>query len=356
MNQMVEVSTESVADLLRQVPFLSPLTAEQREALAAEATLRDYAPETYIIHEGAQGQSFYIVKSGRVLIYKWLHGEPVELTRYGPGAFFGEMALIEDTVRSASVRAETPVEVLEITRVGFKRLLSRNPDVAFAVMREMSERLRQTDHRLVEYLLNKNEELLEAQDKLRRSYESMLIALSNALDLRDTETEGHSVRVAKIAVRIGRELNLSEEALEALWHGAVLHDLGKIGVPDDILHKPGALTSEEWETMEQHPDWGAGIIEEVEFLADAVPVVLYHHEAWDGSGYPCGLRGEDIPLLARIFMIADTYDAITSYRPYQPSRSPEEALAIIREEAGRRFDPSIVAIFEKIFPEICDSI
>lgn len=355
-NQTNISSRESIAQLFEKVPFLSPLSYAKRLALAKEAELDQFAAGEHIMHEGDPGDSLYIIQEGTVLIYKLLRGEVFELARRSAGTFVGEMALIEDAVRSASVRADTDVRAVEITRDGFRRLLSRNPDVAFAVMREISRRLRQTDSNLIEYLLNKNKELRRTQRELRESYDATLIALSNALDLRDTETEGHSVRVAEIAVKIGRNMDVSEGQLAALWHGALLHDIGKIGIPDQILNKTGQLTPDEWQIMRQHPIWGAEIISSIDFLSDAVAVVRHHHEAWDGSGYPDGLSGEDIPRVARIFMVADTYDAVTSNRPYRRGRSPQVAWDIIEQESGRRFDPDVVEAFKNIFPDIRNSI
>nr|WP_290668884.1 HD domain-containing phosphohydrolase [Ardenticatena sp.] len=339
-------------DLFRHVPFLAPLNEEQRRALAAQSLLRHYAPGEMIIREGALGHSFFIIESGNVIVTKQIEGGEVEMGSYGPGAFFGEMALIQDAPRSASIRAETVVRAIEISREGFESVVMQNPAVILAVMRELSQRLRHTDQNMIEYLVHKNEALRQAQEEIKRSYDATLIALSSALDLRDTATEGHSIRVAKIALEIGKEVGLSDEDLEILWRGALLHDIGKIGVPDRILHKSGALTEREWKIMRQHTIWGAAILQHVPFLAPSIPVVKYHHENWDGSGYPEGLKGEEIPLIARIFMVADTYDAITSDRPYQRGRPPEEALRIIREQSGKRFDPAIVEAFERAFERV----
>lgn len=346
--------------LLRQVPFLEPLTPEQRATLASGAELHEYEPGSVIVREGSGGDSFFIIESGQVVVYKELDvrepqsndGEMVELARLTPGDFFGEIALLEDTPRSASVRTDTQVRVFEISRPSFKRLLGENLDVAFAVMQTLSRRLRETDQKMIEGLLRKNEELQLAHRRLEQSYDTTLITLSNALDLRDAITEGHSLRVAEIAVQIGQAMGLSERQLEALRRGGLLHDVGKIGVPDAILHKPGKLSPEEWEIMHRHPVWGAEILSHIDFLAEALPLVLHHHEAWDGSGYPDGLRGAEIPLLARIFAVADAYDAITNDRLYRKNHSPEEALAVIRGEAGRQFDPAIVAALERLFPTI----
>ncbi|MBC8248613.1 MAG: HD domain-containing protein [Anaerolineales bacterium] len=348
------VQSDGILKLLQRVPFLEPLTPQQRAALASEAVLHEYEPGTDIVHEGSGGHGCFIIESGQVVVYKELNGEEVELACLDPGDFFfGEIALLEDTPRSASVRAATSVRVLEISRSSFRQLLNENPAVAFAVMQTLSRRLRETDQRMIDDLLRKNEELRLAHRRLEESYDTTLIALSDALDLRDTATEGHSARVAEIAVQIGQAMGLSERQLEALRLGGLLHDVGKIGIPDAILRKPGKLNHEEWETMRQHSIWGAKILDHIDFLAEALPLVRHHHEAWADSGYPDGLSGAEIPLLARIFAVADAYDAITSDRPYRKARSPEEALAIIREETGRQFDPAVVAAFEEVFRTVC---
>jgi len=344
---------DSILEVLRQVPFLEPLTPQQRATLASEAVLHKYEPGAHIVREGSHGDSFFIIiESGQVVVYKELDGEVIELARLAPGDFFGEIALLANTPRSASVRADTQVRVLEISRPAFKRLLSENFGIAFAMMQELSKRLGDTDQKMIEGLIRKNEELQLAHRRLEQSYDTPLLTLSIALDLRDTATEGHSLRVAEIAGLIGQMMGLVEHQLEVLRRGGLLHDVGKIGIPDAILRKPDKLSSEEWEIMYRHPVWGAEILSHIAFLAEALPLVRHHHEAWDGSGYPDGLRGAAIPLLARIFAIADAYDAITSDRPYRQARSPEEALAVIREEAGRQLDPAVVAVFERIFPTI----
>jgi putative nucleotidyltransferase with HDIG domain len=185
-------------------------------------------------------------------------------------------------------------------------------------------------------------QLEAAYAELEITYDRTLTALMSALDARDRETEGHSTRVSKLAWMLGEELGLTIQPLKALERGALLHDIGKIGISDDILHKSGALTEDEWRIMRIHPDIGARIVEGIPFLQDTLPVIRYHHERWDGSGYPSGLKGEEIPLYARIFAVADVFDALTSSRTYRNKSSPEEALEYMREQAGCLFDPVIV--------------
>jgi putative two-component system response regulator len=182
-----------------------------------------------------------------------------------------------------------------------------------------------------------------------RQIESLLAdairALATAIDARDDYTGGHVERVARYAAATGRELGLEGEELRALWVGALLHDVGKIGISDAILRKPGALTDEEYTEMKRHPEVGARVMESSSFLRPGLPAVLHHQERWDGSGYPYGLRGEEISLQGRIVAVVDTYDAIVTSRPYRDAGSNEQALAEIRACVGSQFDPRVVEAF-----------
>ncbi|HET6229728.1 MAG TPA: HD domain-containing phosphohydrolase [Longimicrobiaceae bacterium] len=192
-----------------------------------------------------------------------------------------------------------------------------------------------------------------------RQIESLLVealhALASAIEMRDDYTGGHVERVARYAVATGREMGLSGEELRHLWVGALLHDVGKIGVPDGILKKASALTPEEYEVMKQHPEIGAGIMARSSFLRPGIPAVLHHQEKWDGSGYPAGLKGDEIALEGRIVSVVDTFDAISSSRPYRESRPAEAAYDELRRCAGTQFDPAVVEAFiraaQKGFPE-----
>ena len=186
------------------------------------------------------------------------------------------------------------------------------------------------------------EQIEAAYQELQATYDQTLYALMSALDARDRETEGHSMRVSRLACLMGEKIGLTSDQLKALERGALLHDIGKIGISDTILHKPGKLTDDEWKVMRTHPDIGARIVERIPFLQECMPVVRYHHERWDGTGYPVGLKEEDIPLFARIFAVADVFDALTSKRSYRKRSTPDEALAYLREQANLLFDSRIV--------------
>ena len=188
----------------------------------------------------------------------------------------------------------------------------------------------------------------EALDSVEDAYRSTLKALAHALETRDAETHGHSERVVTFSLRLGRELGLSGEQLKALEFGSLLHDIGKIGVPDAILRKPAKLTEAEWVKMREHPRHGQQILRGIKFLEGAARVVGQHHEKWDGSGYPLGLQREEIDLNARIFAVADAFDAMTSDRVYRAGKPYEAAAAELEAWAGKQFDPQVVEAFHRV--------
>jgi putative nucleotidyltransferase with HDIG domain len=184
--------------------------------------------------------------------------------------------------------------------------------------------------------------------ELRQAYDATIEGWSRALDMRDKETEGHTRRVTEMTLRLARALGLGDDELVHVRRGGLLHDIGKMGVPDGILLKPGPLTDEEWTIMRQHPVYAYEMLAPIAFLRPALDIPHSHHEKWDGSGYPRGLKGEAIPLAARIFAVADVWDALGSDRPYRPAWPADRVREYIRGEAGRHFDPHIVAAFLKL--------
>jgi HD-GYP domain-containing protein (c-di-GMP phosphodiesterase class II) len=187
--------------------------------------------------------------------------------------------------------------------------------------------------------------------ELEVSYDATLEALTMALDLRDRETEGHSRRVVEYTARLARQIGLDKDTIDEFRRGALIHDVGKIGVPDAVLHKPGPLDPDERKIIEKHPQAGYEMLLGIPYLTDEIKIVLAHQEKWDGTGYPLGLKGEAIPLGARLFMIADTFDALTSDRPYRKGKPYEVAREIIAAESGRQFDPQAVEAFLAVPPE-----
>ncbi len=186
------------------------------------------------------------------------------------------------------------------------------------------------------------EQLQRSNQELLKAYDETLVGWVGFLDLRDEETEGHTMRVMDTTMKICQEFNFSSDEMVNIRRGVLLHDIGKVGVPDAILNKPGPLTDEEWVIMKKHPVLAHQMLSSVSYLQPALDIPYCHHEWWDGTGYPRGLKGEEIPLAARIFMIEDVFDALTSDRPYRKAWSVDKTVAYIREQSGTHFDPNIV--------------
>ena len=236
---------------------------------------------------------------------------------------------------------------LRQVEAGVKRALEHN---------QLLVAKRQHEDRLEELVEQRTVELDQALDSLEDAYRSTLRALTAALETRDAETFGHSERVVTYSLRLGREHGLNREQLKALEFGALLHDIGKIGVPDAILRKPAKLTEEEWVRMREHPLHGQQILRGIAFLEGAARVVAQHHEKWDGSGYPLGLRGEEIDVCARIFAVVDAFDAMTSDRVYRKGRPYAAAAQELDQWAGRQFDSEVVAAFHRVPPSDWDEL
>jgi putative nucleotidyltransferase with HDIG domain len=195
------------------------------------------------------------------------------------------------------------------------------------------------------------ENLQHANMDLNLAYDATIEGWSRAMDLRDHETEGHTLRVTDLTMDLARAMRISESQLTAIRHGALLHDIGKMGVPDAILLKEGNLTDEEWLVMRKHPELARNMLMPITYLNDALSIPYCHHEKWDGTGYPQGLKGDQIPLVARIFAVVDVWDALTNDRTYRKKWSKQKARQYIKEQSGKHFDPQVVDIFLKHIEE-----
>ncbi len=272
--------------------------------------------------------------------------------------------LSPDTVVIMISGVQTVESAIEALRAGAFDYVMKPFDlhhVEAAVSRALEHHFLRVEKRryetyLEEMVAQRTEELNGALRSLGDAYRTTLKALTAALETRDSETHGHSERVVNFSLRLGRELGLGGEEMRSLEFGSLLHDIGKIGVPDAILRKPAKLTDDEWVRMREHPLHGQKILRGIEFLAGASRVVGQHHEKWDGTGYPLGLRGEGIDLNARIFAVADAFDAITSDRVYRAGRGYDAALAELEAYAGRQFDPRVVEAFRRVPPAEWDEI
>ena len=200
-------------------------------------------------------------------------------------------------------------------------------------------------------LLDERAHIEQAHLQLLSAYDATIEGWSRAMDLRDKETEGHTQRVTVLSDKLAQLAGISEDNLIHTRRGALLHDIGKLGVPDAILLKTGALTDEEWSIMRRHPQYAYDMIYPIEYLRPALDIPYCHHEKWDGSGYPRGLKGEEIPLAARVFAIIDVWDALTSDRPYRPAWDKQKTLKHINSESSKHFDPEIVKLFNKLIDQ-----
>jgi ribonuclease P protein subunit RPR2 len=251
-----------------------------------------------------------------------------------------------DRIREANPTTDHLEAELERARVRLAELeaeLARHEDQA-------AVRARQLERYAADLRETFKEERARSQE-LKRSYRATVRALANAVEARDAYTGKHAERVAAYGLELGRVAGLQLADAPEIEFGFLLHDVGKVAVADAILFKDGRLTAEEFALMRRHPVVGWEILREIDFLGDAKLVVRHHHERWDGAGYPDGLAGEDIPLSARVFSVADTLDALTTDRPYRPACSYAEAREVIRAEAGTQFDPAVIEAFEQVSDE-----
>ena len=194
------------------------------------------------------------------------------------------------------------------------------------------------------------EALQRAHIDLQNAYDKTIEGWVRALDLRDKETEGHTQRVTEMAIKLAKIIGCNEEEIIHIRRGALLHDMGKMGIPDDILQKPGPLTDAEWDVMRKHPELAYQMLSKIKYLEEALTIPYYHHERWNGSGYPHKLKGNDIPLHARLFAVVDVWDALSSDRPYRKKMPTNEVIDYLQKESGKLFDPDIVEKFISIIP------
>ncbi len=333
------VTKGSKVPKLKRVPLFTDMSEYDLHQIDQITVERRYGKGEVIIEENTAAERFFIIFRGKIEITKKFEdGEQFVLGVHSDGEFFGEMAILDEGPRSATARALESTTVLEISRTDFEKLLYTAPVLAFTIMRELSSRLRDTGALLISYLQRKNRQLAKA-------YLDTVNTVVHAIEERDAFSEGHTDRVVEISKLIARQIALGEEEIFNLEIGALLHDIGKVGIPDAILQKPAPLKKDEIEKVREHPLKGKRMIQDISFLEQAIPHVLYHHERFDGSGYPEHLIGADIPMPSRIIAVADVFDAVTNDRPQRKRMSFKDSVALIKEGAGTQFDPDVVSAF-----------
>ncbi len=277
--------------------------------------------------------------SGRILDYKAGNNSPL-----------GFPVNKKDSVKFQDV---VPADVSRKYKIALQELRNGSKVVSFEYALDVLKKKTWYESRLVPSANEQNIMFVRdittykqsSSDEVTLAYEKTVESWSQALYLRDQETEDHTRRVTGMACNLARRLGLADADLVHIQRGSALHDIGKVAIPDSILFKSGPLTKEEWSVMRRHPMIAAEILAPIQYLAPALSIPRWHHEKWDGTGYPDGLAGEAIPLFARIFAFADVYDALTSDRPYRSAWGQAEALAFITGQSGMHFDPSITPVF-----------
>jgi response regulator RpfG family c-di-GMP phosphodiesterase len=322
--------------------------------LYAEANPADVDQTRRHLARHAANIQLEVVASGQELLDR-LHNQPqpsrynVLLLDYSLGAVH-----LLDVVKQISNEGKTDLPVVLVTgqgneevalqalKLGASDYVVKSPGYLYRLAGVLENAFHLAE-------LERAHAALEASHKrLQESYDKMIEGWALALELRDHEARGQSLPVTDLAVEMARALGLSGEALDHMRRGALLHDIGKLGVPEAILQKKGPLTNEEWDVMKLHPTYGYQLLYPVELLRGAIDIPYCHHERWDGSGYPHGLKGTDIPLAARIFAVADVWEALNSDRPFRPAWDREHVIHFLREQAGVKFDPAVVDVLLKI--------
>jgi putative nucleotidyltransferase with HDIG domain len=341
MNQDIETALNLVLDQL-----MLQLGVHAADILLYESSMQTL---TYVAGRGFRNGSLYHTMlrigkgfAGKVALEKQIIYIPDITSKQNGSKITHQMINEEGFISYFGLPLILKGQVKGVLNLYYRKLVEKDPEwLSFleTLTRQTAIAIDKSAH--FEKLQNSNLELSLA-------YDTTLEGWAKALELCDKETEGHSQNVSDLSVRIARTIGMKKEDLVNLRRGALLHDIGKMGIPDHILFKPGPLTTEEWDIIKQHPNYAYLLLSSISYLQSALEIPYCHHEWWDGSGYPRGLKGEEIPQGARIFTVVDVWDALLSDRPYRKAWNKEKALAYIQDLAGKQFDPKVVDVFLKI--------
>lgn len=338
---------------LAAIDMLSGLPQAALAELAERATIERHPAGHAVFHEGDDGDRLHLVRDGLLKVVRPSQDGNLILSTLTPGQAFGELAVLTGKPRLATVLAVQDSETIELRREDIDRVLDRHPIALRRVLGNLAVALTLAKEDVARHNQFLEQRIAERTEELRASQVEIVRRLAHAAESRDDETGRHIIRMSRLSARLGSAIGLAAEECETLLHASPLHDVGKIGIPDRILLKPGRLDPDEWEVMKTHTTIGARILtgspSPVVRMGEAIAAA--HHERWDGLGYPSGLRGEEIPLAARICSICDVYDALCSERPYKPGWGDATARQEIGRQAGRQFDPRLVEAFLMIVPE-----
>jgi len=289
--------------------------------------------ESHLRHFPNKGITGRVAATGEIYMTEDIQKDPVILI------LDGERERLKDVHGSVSLPLRAQEKIIGIMHI-WSTEFRIFTDTEIRLLIALAETTSNSVHRAILF-----EKTQKHAEELALAYDNTLEGWARALELRDEITEGHTRRVTELTLKLARALNIPENEIVHIRRGALLHDIGKMGIPDSILHKPGPFTAQERMIMQQHTQYARDMLASISFLQPAIDIPYCHHEYWDGAGYPRGLRGEEIPLAARIFSIIDVWDALTSDRPYRQAWSEEKTCAYILERSGKQFDPQIVEAF-----------
>jgi putative two-component system response regulator len=345
-------------DELGRAELLKALPSAALADLAGRAKRCRFRSGQVVFNEGDTGTSLHVVRRGHLKVVRPTHDDRLVLDRIDPGEAFGELAVLNSAPRTASVIAIEDCETLEISKADFERVLDEHPEAARRMLAELARSLTLAKEEVARKNRHLEGDVRERTADLRESQLEVVRRLSQAAESRDHDTGVHITRMSRLCSHLALAAGAAPAIAEMLLNAAPMHDVGKIGIPDHILLKPGKLDADEWEIMRSHAAIGAELL-----AGSRSPVVqmgeliaLTHHEKWDGSGYPRGLKGEEIPFVSRVTAICDVFDALISVRPYKSAWPIDQALEEVKRGAGKHFDPKLVTIFVRIFPEILEIV
>jgi cyclic di-GMP phosphodiesterase len=324
---------------------LACLPGEALDALASRAAPRVYAAGETVFEEGSPGDSLHLVVAGALEVRRSEGVEQYVLAHLGPGHAFGELAVLDRTPRTATVVAIEDSETVRIGAADLDAVLAAHPEAVRQMLGVLARLLIEEKELVIRDNWMLERRVRERTQDLRHSQLEIVHRLGQVAESRDPETGRHITRMSRVSARLGRAIGMPPADCETLLLAAPMHDIGKVGVPDSILHKAGPLDDGERERMRLHTTVGAEILSgsRSPIVQMAEEIAMTHHERWDGSGYPRGLRGEEIPLVGRICAVGDVFDALISARPYKRAWSIDEALAELQRQAGVLLDPELVA-------------
>ena len=337
------------------VDLFAELDSDHLERLAERATVTTYPPGEVIFTTGDAAESLQILRKGRVKVVRQRTGRAdLVLSTVEPGSSIDNLEILAAQPRSASAIALEESEVITIAKDDIEAIFESDPNAVRVLLAAMTRALTKSKEELASRESMLDLKVEQRARELRETRLEVIRRLSRAAEFRDDDTGMHITRMSHYSAMIAKSADFSDAECELLLNAAPMHDIGKIGIPDDVLLKPGKLDGDEWKIMQSHTVLGARILEgsHAPIMKMARSIALSHHEKWDGSGYPDGRSGEDIPVMARICALADVFDALTSERPYKKAWTVDDAINLIREEAGKQFDPNLVPAFLAVEDDI----